>query len=76
MILQRYKLHLISGHHEEPECIIDMVPRNGVRATIHKKQSFPGDRKLVTPAVRPQAAAREVAGAGACPWHAGRMAVS
>lgn len=75
MVLQRYRLHLVSGHREEPECIIDMVPRNGVRATVHKKRSFVADREPVTSPPGPRAAAREVAGAGACPWHAARVAV-
>ncbi len=39
MVAQRYRLHLVSGHREEPECIIDMVPRYGVRATLQKQRS-------------------------------------
>jgi cytochrome P450 len=37
MVVQRYQLHLVSGHREEPETIIDMVPRYGVRATLRKQ---------------------------------------
>ena len=37
MVVQRYRLHLVSGHREEPECILDMLPRHRVRATIQKR---------------------------------------
>jgi cytochrome P450 len=39
MVVQRYRLHLVSYHREEPESIIDMIPRHGVRATVHKRGS-------------------------------------
>lgn len=42
MIVQRYRLHLLSCHREEPECIIDMVPRYGVRATLQRQPSPAG----------------------------------
>jgi cytochrome P450 len=35
MIVQKFRLNLVSGHREEPECILDMVPRHHVRATLH-----------------------------------------
>jgi cytochrome P450 len=34
MVAQRHRIHLVSGHREEPECILDMVPRYRVRATL------------------------------------------
>lgn len=37
MVVQRYQLHLVAGHREEPECILDMIPRYGVRATLRKQ---------------------------------------
>ena len=37
MVVQRYRLHLVSCHREEPECILDMIPRHGVRATLQKQ---------------------------------------
>jgi cytochrome P450 len=37
MIVQRFRIHLISGHREEPECILDMLPRNRVRATLQRR---------------------------------------
>ena len=37
MVVQRYQLHLVPGHREEPECILDMIPRYGVRATLRKQ---------------------------------------
>jgi cytochrome P450 len=37
MVVQRFRVHLVSGHREEPECILDMVPRHRVRATLHKR---------------------------------------
>ena len=37
MVVQRFRLHLVSCHREEPECIIDMVPRGGVPATLERQ---------------------------------------
>ena len=37
MVVQRFRLHLVSCHREEPECIIDMVPRGGVPATLQRQ---------------------------------------
>jgi cytochrome P450 len=37
MVVQKYQLHLVAGHREEPECILDMIPRYGVRATLRKQ---------------------------------------
>jgi cytochrome P450 len=37
MVVQKYRLHLVSCHREEPECILDMVPRHHVRATVHRQ---------------------------------------
>ena len=44
MVVQRYRLHLVSGHREEPECILDMIPRHRVRATLHRQHPLPGPR--------------------------------
>ena len=38
MIVQKYRLHLVSCHREEPECILDMVPRHHVRATLQRQR--------------------------------------
>jgi cytochrome P450 len=46
MVVQKYRLHLVAGHREEPECILDMVPRYRVRATL---QPQPSDRRMRTP---------------------------
>ncbi len=40
MIVQKYRLQIVSGHHEEPECILDMVPRHHVRATLRRQPSI------------------------------------
>jgi cytochrome P450 len=37
MVVQRYRLHLVPCHREEPECILDMIPRHGVRATVQRQ---------------------------------------
>ena len=37
MVVQRFRVHLVSGHREEPECILDMVPRHRVRGTLQKR---------------------------------------
>jgi cytochrome P450 len=34
MIAQKYRLHLVSCHREEPECVLDMIPRYGVKVTL------------------------------------------
>jgi hypothetical protein len=35
MVVQRYRIHLVSCHREEPDCVLDMIPRHRVRATLH-----------------------------------------
>jgi cytochrome P450 len=71
MVVQRYRLHLVSGHREEPECIIDMVPRHGVRASLHRRHSSVGREPIAFPqpeaTLRPDDVASDV-----CPWHAAR----
>jgi cytochrome P450 len=39
MVVQRFQLHLVPGHREEPECILDMIPRHGVRVTLRRQTS-------------------------------------
>ena len=38
MVTQRYRIHLVPGHREEPECILDMLPRYRVRATLQPQR--------------------------------------
>ena len=38
MVVQRHRIHLVSGHREEPECILDMIPVP-VRATLQPQQA-------------------------------------
>jgi hypothetical protein len=38
MVARKYRIHLVPGHREEPECVLDMIPRHHVRATLHKQQ--------------------------------------
>jgi cytochrome P450 len=57
MVVQRYRIHLVPGHREEPECILDMLPRYRVRATLHKQH----------PVARPPQAEPTVASPGTCP---------
>jgi cytochrome P450 len=55
-VVQRFRLPLVAGHREQAECILDMIPRNGVR---------------VTPRRRPAAAVHAATAAAAvrsCPW--------
>ena len=42
MVVQKFRVHLVSCHREEPECILDMLPRNRVVATLHPQQPIPG----------------------------------
>jgi cytochrome P450 len=37
MVVQRFRIHLVAGHREEPECILDMIPRHHVRATLQRQ---------------------------------------
>jgi cytochrome P450 len=39
MVVQRFQVHLVPGHREEPECILDMIPRHGVRVTLRRQTS-------------------------------------
>jgi len=34
MVVRRYRVHLVSCHREEPDCVLDMIPRNRVQATL------------------------------------------
>jgi len=73
MVVQRYRLHLVPGHREEPECIIDMVPRHGVRATLHKRRALVPEREPIFQR-RLSVVPTERSGASACPFHAVRTA--
>jgi cytochrome P450 len=39
MVTQRYRTHLVSYHREEPDCVLDMLPRHRVRATIQRQDA-------------------------------------
>ena len=62
MVVQRHRIHLVSGHREEPECILDMIPRYRVRATLHKQHPVAGppqaEPAVVPPATCPVTGAR------------------
>jgi len=53
MVVQRHRIHLVSGHREEPECILDMIPRYHVRATLQPQQSVSGARRPEMDGPRP-----------------------
>jgi cytochrome P450 len=38
MVVQRYRVHLVSCHREEPDCVLDMIPRHHVRATLQPQR--------------------------------------
>lgn len=48
MIVQRYRLHLVSCHREEPDCVLDMVPRHRVWSTLQRQQPVRGSSALET----------------------------
>ena len=54
MVAQRHRLHLESGHREELDCVLDMIPRHRVRATLHPQVSAPAPTRTES--------------AGACPF--------
>jgi cytochrome P450 len=74
-VVQRFRVHLVSGHHEEPECIIDMVPRYGVRATLQRKSPPAVDREPNPAAARAAGLAGRASTAAACPWHAAQASL-
>jgi hypothetical protein len=61
MVVQRFRLHLVSGHREEPECILDMVPRHRVWSTLQRQPSMPQSVPL-----------EDAVPAAACPWATAR----
>jgi cytochrome P450 len=60
-VVQRFRLPLAAGHREETECILDMIPRHGVRVTPRRRQ---------TGAAAPRAAAAAAPAVGSCPFAA------
>jgi hypothetical protein len=60
MVVQRFRVALVSGHREALECVLDLVPRHGVRATLTRQRPAPAS---------PPAAATAPA-AGRCPFAA------
>jgi cytochrome P450 len=38
MVAQRHRIHLVSCHREEPECVLDMIPRHRVVATLQAQR--------------------------------------
>jgi cytochrome P450 len=60
MVAQRFRLALVAGHREEPECILDMVPRHGVRATLRRQR----------PAAAPRPVDAAAPAVNACPFAA------
>jgi cytochrome P450 len=38
MVARRHRLHLVSCHREEPDCILDMIPRHRVLSTLQPQQ--------------------------------------
>ena len=63
MVVQRFRVALVSGHREEVECILDMLPRHGVRATLRRQR----------PLAAPPSAAAAPATRG-CPFAAAHAA--
>lgn len=57
MVAQRHRIHLVSYHREEPECVLDMLPRYHVRATLHGQH----------PASGPPREGHPVVSQGSCP---------
>jgi cytochrome P450 len=37
MVVQRYRVHLVSCHREELDCVLDMMPRHRVQATLYRR---------------------------------------
>jgi cytochrome P450 len=41
MVVQRYRVHLASCHREELDCVLDMMPRHRVQATLQRRTERP-----------------------------------
>ena len=37
MVVQRYRVHLVSCYREELDCVLDMMPRHRVQATLQRR---------------------------------------
>jgi cytochrome P450 len=48
MVVQRYRIHLVSCHREEPDCVLDMIPRHRVRATLHAQNRVPAPESALS----------------------------
>lgn len=42
MVAQKYRIHLVSYHREEADCVLDMIPRHRVRATLQRQHPVSG----------------------------------
>lgn len=69
MVMQRYRVQVAPGHREEPECILDMVPRHRVPATLERAPR-------IAPVAMPEPAyafagghASASPGVARCPFH-------
>jgi cytochrome P450 len=54
-VVQRFRLPLVAGYREEVECILDMLPRNGVRVTPQRRHPVAAAHRAAAaaaPAVR------------------------
>jgi cytochrome P450 len=40
MVVQKYRVHLVSCHREELDCVLDMIPRHRVRATLQPQRTL------------------------------------
>ena len=54
MVVQRYRIHLVPCYREEPDCVLDMIPRHRVRATLHPQVAV-GPAVTAPPVVVPEA---------------------
>jgi cytochrome P450 len=48
MVAQRYRLELVPGYTVEPEPMITLRPRNGLKMTLHEEEAIPGPLALAS----------------------------
>ncbi len=48
MVAQRYRLELVPGYKVEPEPMITLRPRNGLKMTLHEEEAIPGPLALAS----------------------------
>lgn len=69
MVVQRFRVRVAAGHREEPECILDMLPRHRVPATLERQPRVATADLAAAGAFAAAHASPAHAAVGRCPFH-------